>query len=112
MAKTIVVAAVGGPEVMKVADVDVGHPGPGEIRLRQTAMGVNFGDIHKRRGTAPAHAMAEIQFPFTPGLEAVARPESCRWGPTPSTSLMMWSRRIGILKPAGPRVRSCWSRDC
>jgi NADPH:quinone reductase len=71
MAKTIVVAAVGGPEVMKIANIDVGHPGPGEIRLRQTAMGVNFGDIHKRRGTAPAHAMAEIQFPFTPGLEAV-----------------------------------------
>ncbi|HME35954.1 MAG TPA: alcohol dehydrogenase catalytic domain-containing protein, partial [Candidatus Sulfotelmatobacter sp.] len=71
MAKTVVVAAVGGPEVMKVADVDVGPPGPEEIRLRQTAMGVNFGDIHKRRGTAPAHAMAEIQFPFTPGLEAV-----------------------------------------
>ena len=65
MAKTIVVAAVGGPEVMKIADIDVGHPGPGEIRLRQTAMGVNFGDIHKRRGTAPAHAMAEISMAAT-----------------------------------------------
>jgi NADPH2:quinone reductase len=71
MAKTILVSQVGGPEVMKVADVEPGHPGPGEIRLRQTAMGVNFGDIHKRRGTAPPHAMAEIRFPFTPGLEAV-----------------------------------------
>jgi NADPH2:quinone reductase len=71
MAKTILVSEVGGPEVMKVADIDPGHPGPGEILLRQTAMGVNFGDIHKRRGTAPPHAMAEISFPFTPGLEAV-----------------------------------------
>jgi NADPH2:quinone reductase len=70
MTKTILVAEVGGPDVMKVVDRDPGHPGPGEIRLRQTAMGVNFGDIHKRRGTAPPHAMADIKFPFTPGLEA------------------------------------------
>jgi NADPH2:quinone reductase len=70
MAKTIRVFETGGPEVMTVVDVDPGHPGPGEVRLRQTAMGVNFGDVHKRRGTAPPHAMAAISFPFTPGLEA------------------------------------------
>lgn len=70
MTKTILVAEVGGPEVMKLVDRDPGHPGPGEIRLRQTAMGINFGDIHKRRGSAPPHAMAAISFPFTPGLEA------------------------------------------
>jgi NADPH2:quinone reductase len=82
MAKTILVSQVGGPEVMKVADVEPGHPGPGEIRLRQTAMGVNFGDIHKRRGTAPPHAMAEIAFPFTPGLEAVGIVEEVGAGVT------------------------------
>ena len=70
MPKTILVSEVGGPEVMKITDLDPGHPGLGEIRLRQTAIGVNFGDIHKRRGTAPPHAMAAIPFPFTPGLEA------------------------------------------
>jgi NADPH:quinone reductase len=70
MSKTVLVAKVGGPEVMTLVDQDPGRPGPGQIRLRQTAIGVNFGDIHKRRGTAPPHAMAEIKFPFTPGLEA------------------------------------------
>ena len=70
MAKTILVAKTGGPEVMKLTDIDPGKPKPGELLIRQTAMGVNFGDIHKRRGTAPPHAMAAISFPFTPGLEA------------------------------------------
>ena len=70
MSKTVLVAKVGGPEVMKLVEQDPGRPGPGQMRLRQTAIGVNFGDIQKRRGTAPPHAMAEIKFPFTPGLEA------------------------------------------
>ena len=70
MAKTVVVARTGGPEVMTFVDVDPGKPGPGEVLLRQTAIGVNFADIHYRRGTAPAHAMAKLVFPFTPGLEA------------------------------------------
>lgn len=71
MAKTVVVARTGGPDVMTFVDVDPGKPGPGEILLRQSAIGVNFADIHYRRGTAPAHAMAKLVFPFTPGLEAV-----------------------------------------
>jgi NADPH2:quinone reductase len=40
------------------------------VRVRQTAIGVNFADIHYRRGTAPPHAMAKLPIPFTPGLEA------------------------------------------
>jgi NADPH:quinone reductase len=70
MAKTVVVSEIGGPEVMTFAELDPGRPGKGEIRLRQTAIGVNFADIHYRRGTAPAHAMAKLPIPFTPGLEA------------------------------------------
>lgn len=70
MAKTVVVSEIGGPEVMTFADIDPGKPGKGEVRLRQTAIGVNFADIHYRRGTAPAHAMAKLPMPFTPGLEA------------------------------------------
>jgi len=70
MAKTIVVNAVGGPDVMKLVDVDPGKPGPGEVLVRQKAVGVNFADVHYRRGTAPPHAMAQLPIPFTPGLEA------------------------------------------
>ncbi|MES2531557.1 MAG: quinone oxidoreductase [Pseudomonadota bacterium] len=71
MSKTIVVDTLGGPGVMKLVDQDPGAPGPGEVRIRQRAIGVNFADIHYRRGTAPAHAMAKLPMPFTPGLEAV-----------------------------------------
>jgi NADPH2:quinone reductase len=69
--KTVIVETLGGPEVMRLIDHDPGAPGPGEIRLRQTAIGVNFADIHYRRGTAPAHSMAKLPMPFTPGLEGV-----------------------------------------
>jgi NADPH2:quinone reductase len=71
MAKTIVVQTLGGPEAMKLVELDPGKPGPGELLLRQKAIGVNFADIHYRRGTAPPHAMAKLPIPFTPGLEGV-----------------------------------------
>jgi len=48
MARAIVMREPGGPEVLKVENVDVGEPGPGEVRLRQTAVGVNFHDIYVR----------------------------------------------------------------
>jgi NADPH2:quinone reductase len=71
MSKTVVVSQLGAPEVMELVERDPGKPGPGEIRLRQTAIGVNFADIHYRRGTAPAHSMVKLPMPFTPGLEGV-----------------------------------------
>jgi len=70
VAKTVVVEKVGGPEAMKMVDMDPGRPGPGEVLIRHKSIGVNFADVHYRRGTAPAHAMAKLPFPFTPGLEA------------------------------------------
>src|SRR5476649_638485 len=82
MTKTIIVNELGGPEVMKLVDLDPGRPGPGEIRLRQTAIGVNFADIHYRRGTAPAHSMAKLPIPFTPGLEGVGVVEELGAGVT------------------------------
>ncbi len=44
MVRAIVVTETGGPDVLIPQDVDVGKPGPGEVRLRQTAIGVNFID--------------------------------------------------------------------
>ena len=43
----------GGPEVLKWEDFDPGPPGPGEVRIRQTAIGVNFIDIYHRDGLYP-----------------------------------------------------------
>lgn len=43
----------GGPEVLRWEEVQVGEPGPGEVRLRQTAVGLNFVDTYLRKGLYP-----------------------------------------------------------
>jgi len=54
MAKAIQYARTGGPEVLEVVDVEVGEPGPGEARVRNHAIGVNFIDVYFRNGLYPA----------------------------------------------------------
>src|SRR6266545_3622731 len=44
----------GGPEVLVWEPVPIGKPGPGEVRVRHTAVGVNFVDIYIRTGLYPA----------------------------------------------------------
>lgn len=53
MAKAIRFHEHGGPEVLQVDDVEVGDPGPGELRVRHTAIGVNFVDTYQRSGLYP-----------------------------------------------------------
>jgi NADPH2:quinone reductase len=53
----------GGPEVLQWEEVEVGDPGPGQIRLSQEAAGLNFIDVYHRTGLYPQ------QLPFTPGVE-------------------------------------------
>lgn len=53
MAKAIQFRATGGPEVLQLVDVPVGEPGPGQARVRQTAIGVNFIDTYQRSGLYP-----------------------------------------------------------
>ncbi len=64
MTRAIRFHRTGGPEVLQVETVEVGAPGPGEVRLRQTAIGVNFTDIYSRSGLYPA------PLPWIPGREA------------------------------------------
>ena len=52
-AHVIRVAAFGGPENMTLDEVSVGEPGPGEIRIRHKACGINFIDVYHRSGTYP-----------------------------------------------------------
>jgi NADPH2:quinone reductase len=54
MAKAIRYARTGGPEVMELVDVEVGEPGPGEARVRNHAIGLNFIDVYFRNGLYPA----------------------------------------------------------
>lgn len=63
MVKAIVVHKAGGPEVLSYEDVDVPAPGPGQVRIRQHAIGVNFLDVYFRSGSYPQ------QTPFTVGSE-------------------------------------------
>ncbi len=64
MTKAIVVHTTGGPEQMVWEDVTVGKPGPGQVRLRHTAVGLNYVDVYFRTGIYKAPSL-----PFTPGME-------------------------------------------
>ena len=51
--KAVQIHQPGGPEQLKIADVEVGEPGPGEIRIRHKAVGLNFIDVYHRTGLYP-----------------------------------------------------------
>jgi NADPH2:quinone reductase len=71
------VHAVGGPEVLRFEQVEVGAPGRGQVRLRQTAVGLNFIDVYFRTGLYPAASL-----PFTPGQEGAGVVEAVGEGVT------------------------------
>lgn len=64
MPRAIRIHTPGGPEAMVLEEVAVGNPGAGEIRLRQTAIGLNFIDVYHRTGLYP------VPLPSGIGLEA------------------------------------------
>lgn len=54
MSKAIRFHEIGGPEVLRSEEIEVGEPGPGEARVRHGAIGVNFVDVYHRNGLYPA----------------------------------------------------------
>ncbi|HJN45648.1 MAG: quinone oxidoreductase [Acidobacteria bacterium] len=60
MAKAIRIHEHGGPEVLRLDDVDPGTPGPGQALIRQTAAGLNFIDVYHRTGLYPVPAMPAV----------------------------------------------------
>ncbi len=64
MARTARISQHGGPEVIEWMDVDVPAPGPGEVQMRNTAVGLNYIDTYHRRGIYP------VALPSGLGLEA------------------------------------------
>ena len=70
MPYAIRVHEVGGPEALQWEEVEVGDPGPGQVRLRQEAAGLNFIDVYHRSGLYPQ------QLPFTPGVEGAGTVEA------------------------------------
>jgi NADPH2:quinone reductase len=65
MSHAIRIHEYGGPKVLRWQKVEIGPPGPGEVKLKQTAVGLNFIDIYMRTGLYPQPSL-----PFVPGMEA------------------------------------------
>ena len=63
MVNAIRVYEPGGPDVLRWEEVVVGSPGPGQVRIRQKAVGLNYIDVYHRTGLYPQ------PLPFTPGTE-------------------------------------------
>ena len=76
MSKAVFVNQYGGPEVLSYQDNPIGAPGPGEVLVRNTAIGVNYIDTYYRSGLYPA------KLPLIPGDQAAAVVEAVGTGVT------------------------------
>jgi NADPH2:quinone reductase len=76
MAQAIRFRKVGGPDVLELDEVSVGNPGPGQVRLRQAAVGLNFADTYFRSGFYP------VPLPSGMGVEAAGIVEAIGEGVT------------------------------
>ncbi|PXW22681.1 quinone oxidoreductase family protein [Paraburkholderia caballeronis] len=92
MSKAIRYDRTGGPEVMRWVDVDVGDPGEGEIRIRQTAVGLNYLDVYFRNGLYPQ--------PLPAGLGSEAAGEVTAVG-AGVTALKAGDRVAYVARPPG-----------
>lgn len=71
MAKGIRFHEIGGPEVLRWETLEVGEPGPGEVRVRHAAVGLNFADTYFRSGLYPAPLPAGMGVEAAGVVEAV-----------------------------------------
>lgn len=76
MSRTVQIRQHGGPEELQWVDLPVGDPGPGEIRIRHHAIGLNFIDVYHRTGLYP------LNMPATIGMEAAGVVEAVGEGVT------------------------------
>jgi len=76
MARRVIIEEFGGPEQMKLVDAEVGDPGPGEIRIRHKACGLNYLDVYQRTGLYP------LELPHALGMEAAGIVEAVGDGVT------------------------------
>src|SRR5690606_609876 len=81
LARAVRIHERGGPEVMRFDEIEIGDPGPGEVRIRQTAIGLNFNEPGHREGIR-LEARYETPLPMILGTEGA-----------------------GVVEAAGPGVR-------
>lgn len=77
MAKAIRIHEYGGPEVMRWEEVEIGEPGPGQLRVRHGAIGLNYIDVYHRTGLYALPAL-----PWTLGMEGAGLVEAVGAGVT------------------------------
>ena len=82
----------GGPEALKLVEVQVGEPGPGQIRIRHKAIGLNFIDVYQRSGLYPS------PMPLQLGMEASGIVEAVGEG---VTHLQLGDRAAYASQPPG-----------
>jgi len=90
--KAILIAQPGGPEALQLADITVGEPGPGELRIRHHACGLNFIDVYHRTGLYP------LPLPATLGMEGAGVVEAVGEG---VTHLRPGDRAAYVSQPPG-----------
>ena len=115
MAKAVRIHTQGGPEVLQIEDIDVGEPGPGEVRVRVEAVGLNRSEAMFRAGRYPV----PVKLPTLMGYEGVGTIEALGAGvegfsagervcvlPMTQPSLGLWAEQAivpaRILLPAPP----------
>ncbi len=91
MSRAYFVRAIGGPEVMQIEERELAAPGPGEIKLRNHAIGINFVDTYQRNGLYP------MTLPFVPGNEGAGEVTAVG----PDVTEFRVGDRVGYTGPAG-----------
>ena len=91
MVHAIRVHQAGGPETLQWEEVEVGEPGPGQVRLRQQAVGLNYIDVYHRTGLYPQ------PLPFTPGVEGAGIVEAVG----PDVTIVQPGDRVAYAGPIG-----------
>ena len=76
MVKTVIIEETGGPEKLRIVDRAVGEPGPGEIRIKHKACGLNYIDVYQRTG------LYQLALPHALGMEAAGVVEAVGAGVT------------------------------
>ena len=92
MAGVVRVHEVGGPEVLRFEDIEVGSPGPGQALVRQTAVGLNYIDVYFRSGLYPTPSL-----PFVAGQEGAGVVEAVGDG----VSEVRAGQRVAYAGPLG-----------
>ena len=105
MSIAIEIRQPGGPQVLELVDVQVGEPGPGQVRIRHRAIGLNFIDVYHRTGLYPLPLPSSIGMEGAGVIEAVgegvAHLQVATAPPTPA------SPRAAIARCASCRRSAC-----